>query len=87
MTAHAKIRTSKMAITKLKLRQNMNLWARVHNFSQIILYWYDVLGPENSSVTFTAIISNGLIVIVFTRQVSAADADLSEVTINDMYIY
>ena len=39
----------------------------------------DGLGPENTSVTFGAIILNGLTVIAFTRQVSAADADRSEI--------
>ena len=40
-----------------------------------IFDWDDGLGPENTSVTFGAIILNGLTVIAFTRQVSAADAD------------
>ena len=43
--------------------------------------WDYGLGPENTSVTFGAIILNGVTVIAFTRQVSAADvgADQSEI--------
>ena len=45
----------------------------------LIFDWDDGLGPENTSVTFGAIILNGLTVIAFTRQLSAADADWSEI--------
>ena len=41
----------------------------------LIFDWDDGLGPPNTPVTFGAIILNGLTVIAFTRQVSAADAD------------
>ena len=52
-----------------------------HNFQSILLIfdWDDGLGPQNTPVTFGAIILNGLTVIAFTRQVSAADADRSEI--------
>ena len=40
----------------------------------LIFDWDDGLGPDNTSVTFGAIILNGLTVIAFTGQVSAADA-------------
>jgi len=55
-----------------------------HNFQYILLIfdWDDGLGTENTSITFGTIILNGLTVIAFTRQVSAADADRSEIHSN-----